>query len=90
MEYSCIGAVTKSGTGTWDAGRGDSETWDSGTWDSGTWDSGTWDLGLGTWGREIWERLDLELGDARTSGLGDAWGLEDVINKQHLNFALDL
>ena len=47
-------AVTKSGTGTWDLGRGDSGTWglgDVGTrgrGDVGTWgraDSGTWGLG---------------------------------------------
>ena len=40
------GAVTKSGTGTWDLGRGDSGTWgrgDSGTWGRG--DSGTWGRG---------------------------------------------
>ena len=39
------------------------------------------------------------LGDARTSGLGDTWGLEDMghnygledmINKQHLSFVLNL
>jgi len=58
--------------------------------------TGTWDLGTqghGTQGR----------GDARleTRGRGtpgcwnletrlDAWGLEDVINKQHLTFALNL
>ena len=35
-------AVTKSGTGTWDLGRGDSGTWRLG-------DAGT--RGLGTWGR---------------------------------------
>ena len=39
-------AVTKSGTGTWDLGRGDSGTWgrgDVGTWGRG--DSGTCELG---------------------------------------------
>ena len=39
--------MTKSGTGTWDLGRGDVGTWglgDVGTWgrgDVGTWDNGT-------------------------------------------------
>ena len=32
----------------------------------------------------------LGLGDARRLELGDARGLEDVINKQHLTFALNL
>ena len=49
-------AVTESGTGTWDLGRGDSGTWGRG-------DVGTWGLGdSGTWGR----------GDAGTRGLGDS------------------
>ena len=39
--------------------------------------TGTWDSGLG----------DVGLGDV---GLGDTRGLEDVINKQHLTFALNL
>ena len=80
-------AVTKSGTGNWGLGRG---TWDVGlgTWgrgDVGTWargdartrggeDTGTRRRGdVGTRGRGesgIWV--------ARTSGLGDARGLEDV------------
>ena len=47
--------MTKSGTGTWDLGRGDSGTWGRG--DSGTW--GRRDSG--TWGR----------GDVGTRGLGD-------------------
>ena len=39
-------AVTNSGTGTWDVGRG------RGTWDAGTWDAGTRGRGhSGTWGR---------------------------------------
>ena len=63
-------AVTKSGTGTWDLGRGDSGTWgrgDVGTWglgDSGTrglGDSGT--RGVGTRGR----------GDSGTWGRGDTF-----------------
>ena len=57
-----------------------------GTWDSGTrgrGDVGTWGRGdVGTWG------------DAGTwdAGFGDAGptGLEDVINKQHLIFSLNL
>ena len=59
-------AVTKSGTGTWDLGRG------VGTWGLG--DVGTWGLGdvgtgtgdVGTWG----------LGDSGTRGRGDVgtWG----------------
>ena len=48
--------MTKSGTGTWDLGRGDSGTWELG-------DVGTWGLGdSGTWGR----------GDVGTRGLGDS------------------
>ena len=39
--------------------------------------TGTWDSGLG----------DVGLGDV---GLGDTRGLGDVINKQHLTFALNL
>ena len=63
--------MTKSGTGTWDLGRGDSGT--RGLGDSGTrgrGDSGTWGRGdSGTWGRgdsETWER-----GDSGTWGRGD-------------------
>ena len=56
--------MTKSGTGTWDLGRGDVGTWgrgDSGT--RGLGDSGTWGLGdVGTRGR----------GDVGTRGRGDA------------------
>ena len=84
-------AVTKSGTGTWDLGREDSGTSGRGTrgrGDVGTWgrgdagtrgrgDAGTWDSGTpGTPGRG-------------TRGRG-AYGLEDVINKQHLIFSLNL
>ena len=50
---------------------------DAGTWDSGTWDVRTWDSGTpghGTRGR-------------RNSGRS---GRKDVINKQHLHFALNL
>ena len=44
-----------------------------------TWDLGTRGLGdIGTWGR----------GDSESRL--DAWGLADVINKQHLTFALNL
>ena len=70
--------------GTW--GRGDVGTWgrgDVGTWGRGTWGRG--DVGLGNAG---------DAGDAGTwdAGLGDAGptGLEDVINKQHLIFSLNL
>ena len=85
-----------SGRGT--RGRGDVGTWDVGTWgrgDVGTWgrgdvglgDAGTWDSGtpgLGTW--------DSGTRDSKTLGLGDVGptGLEDVINKQHLIFSLNL
>ena len=69
-------AVTKSGTGTWDLGRGDSGTWgrgDSGTWGLG--DVGTRGLGdVGTWGRgDVGTR---GRGDVGTRGLGDVgtWG----------------
>ena len=64
-ESGSILAVTKSGTGTWDLGRGDSGTWgrgDAGT--RGLGDSGTWGLGdVGTWG----------LGDSGTWGRGDTF-----------------
>ncbi len=50
--------------------------------DAGAWESGTWDLG--TRGRR-----DVGLGDAGTRGRWNV-GREDVINKQHLNFALNL
>ena len=61
-------------------GRGDVGTWGRG--DAGTWDSGT--LGLGT--------RDSGTRDSKTLGLGDVGptGLEDVINKQHLIFSLNL
>ena len=65
-------AVTKSGTGTWDLGRGDAETWGREDEDAGTWGRGDVETSrrgdAGTWGHE-------------TSGLGDAQGLEDVIDK---------
>ena len=71
-------AVTKSGTGTWDLGRGDSGTWgrgDVGTWGLG--DVGTRGLGdVGTRGR----------GDVGTWGRGDSgtWGLGDVGTRRHI------
>jgi len=46
--------------------------------DAGTWDSRTW----GRWNSGTW--------DARTLELGDARGLEEVINKLHLTFGLNL
>ena len=64
-------AVTKSGTGTWDGDVG-LGLGDVGLGDAGLGDSG--DVGLGDVGR-----MDV--------GLGDAWGLGDVINKQHLNLS---
>ena len=81
-------AVTKSGTGTWDLGREDSGTSGRGTrgrGDVGTrgrGDVGLGDLGRGTRGRGTQKRL----------GLGDVGptALEDVINKQHLIFSLNL
>ena len=52
--------MTKSGTGTWDLGRGDSGTWGRGT--RGRGDAGTRGSGdVGTRGR----------GDVGTRGLGD-------------------
>ena len=48
-----------------------------GRWDGGLWDAGTWDSD--TWGRGTRGRRD-----AGTSGH------KDVINKQHLNYALNL
>ena len=57
-------AVTKSGTGTWDLGRGDVGT--RGRGDAGTRGRGD----VGTWGR----------GDSGTRGLGDVgtWGRGDT------------
>ena len=77
-------------------GLGDFGTWDSGTrgrGDAGTWgrgDVGTWGRGdVGTWGlgtRDSGTRY------SKTLGLGDVGptGLEDVINKKHLIFSLNL
>ena len=46
------GAVTKSGTETWDLGLGDAGTWDAGTGDAGPPGRGTRGRGdAGTWGR---------------------------------------
>ena len=90
------GDVGKWGRGTWDLGLG---TWDLGlgTWDLGL---GTWDLGLGdagTWdsgtpGTPGLGTRDSGTRDSKTLGLGDVGptGLEDVINKQHLIFSLNL
>ena len=87
-------AVSKSRTGTWDLGLEDSGT--RGRGDVGTRgreDAGTWGLGdVGMWGRgDVGTRGlkdvgtqgdgDSERWDASTSELGNAWGLEDVINK---------
>ena len=87
--YCTLWLWLKEGLGcgirTWDL-----VTWDSGTWDSGTWDSGTWDArtqGRGTRGRGTRGRGTRGRG---TRGLGDARRLGDVINKQHLTFALNL
>ena len=82
-------------------GLGDSETWDSGKRgrgtrgrrDAGKWDSGTWDMGTpgrrdaGTPGRR-----DAGTRDSKTLRLGDVGrkGLEDLINKQHMFFSLNL
>ena len=72
------GAVTKSGTGTWDVGLEDAGT--RGLGDAGTRgreDAGTWGLGdSGTRGRG-----DSGTWYVKTSELGDARGFEDVINK---------
>ena len=72
------------GRRTWDLGR---RTWgrgDVGT--RGRGDSGTRGLrDSGTWGRgDVGTRPYVG-----TSELGDAWGFEDVINKQNLTFALN-
>ena len=76
-------AVTKSGTGTWDLGRGTWGRGDSGTWgrgDVGTWgrgDAGTRGLGdVGTRGR----------GDVGTRGRGDSgtWGRGDSGTWRHI------
>ena len=76
------------GRGTWDArtrGLRDVGLGDAGTWGRG--DVGTWDLG--TRGRGT---RDSGTRDSKTLGLGDVGptGLEDVINKQHLIFSLNL
>jgi len=85
--------VTKTGTGTWDAGtrgRGDAGT-------RGRGDAGTGGLGdAGTRGRGTRGRGDVGIRGRGTPGRWnsetwlDARGLEDVINKQHLTFALNL
>ena len=77
------------GRGTWDArtrGLRDVGLGDAGT--RGRGDVGTWDLG--TRGRGTRERRGRR--DSKTLGLGDVGptGLEDVINKQHLIFSLNL
>ena len=68
IEEHKYAVVTKSGTGTWDVGRGDVGT--RGRGDAGTWgreDVGTRGRGdVGTWAREVF---------------GDAQGFEDVINR---------
>ena len=73
------------GRGTWEArtlGRGDVGLGDAGTRGRGT--RGRGDVGLGDAGRRTRGRGDMGLGDAGTSGH------MDVINKQHLNYALNL
>ena len=77
------------GRGTWDVGT-------QGFWDVGRGDVGTWDLGMlgrGTRGRgmrdlETWGRGTRGCGDMGCRNLGTS-GCKDVINKQHLNFALN-
>ena len=69
-------------SGTWDSGtrgRGTRERGDVGLGDAGTWDAGRRTRGLGT-------------RDSKTLRLGDVGrrGLEDVINKQHVIFSLNL
>ena len=85
--------------GTWDSGtrgRGDVGTWgrgDVGTRGRGTRERrGRRDLGRGTRGRGTRKRWDSGTRDSKTLGLGDVGptGLEDVINKQHLIFSLNL
>ena len=58
-------------------GTWDMRTQDAGTRDAGMWDAGTWDAG--TWDSGMPER-----GDSGTSER------KDVINKEHMNFALNL
>ena len=73
--------MTKSGTGAWDLGLEDSGTpglRDVGLGDAGMWDSGT--PGRGMRGLRDW---------VCTRALGRT-GLEDMINKQHLIFSLNL
>ena len=70
------------GRGTWDVrtpGRGTRGRGDAGTWDARTWDAGRRTRGLGT-------------RDSKTLRLEDVGrrGLEDVINKQHMIFSLNL
>ena len=74
-------AVTKSGTGTWDLGRGTRGRGTRGRGDVGRGDAGTRRLGdAGTRGRGdagTPGRRDVGLGDAGTRGRGDV-GLENV------------
>ena len=69
-------------------GRGDAGTWGHGTrgrGDSGTRGRGT--RGRGTRGRGTRGRRDVGMRGRRNSGTS---GRKDAINKQHLNFALNL
>ena len=81
------------GRGTWDARTRGLGTWDSGTrgrGDVGLGDAGTWDSGMP--GMPGLGTRDSGTRDSKTLGLGDVGptGLEDVINKQHLIFSLNL
>ena len=62
-------------------------TWDSELEDVGLGDVGLGDVGLGDVGLGDVGLGDVGLGDV---GLGDTRELGDVINKQHLTFALNL
>ena len=76
--------------GTWDSGRGRGDG-DVGTWGRG--DVGLWGRGdVGTPGTPGLGTRDSGTRDSKTLGLGDVGptGLEDVINKQHLIFSLNL
>ena len=96
--------MTKNETGTWglrvrieDVGLSDVDSW---TWTRGRGlaDVGLGDVGLGDVGLGDVRLGDVELGDVGLetwdSGTWDSgtWtrGLRDVINKQHLIFALNL
>ena len=74
LEDVGLGDVGLEDVGLGDVGLGDVGLGDVGLGDVGLGDVGLGDVGRGTRRRGTWD-----------GGLGDAQGLGDVINKQHLN-----